>query len=73
MGAVETPPDIFDRPLVALRRERAAGRIAQVAPILDAAAWDRLGLAPERLLDLAEEGFDQVDEIVSAFFPVRKN
>ena len=45
---------------------------SSIVPILDAAAWDRLGIAPERLLDLAEEGSGQVDEIVSAFFPVRK-
>ena len=38
MGGVETAPDIFDRELVALRRERAASRIDQVAPVLDAAA-----------------------------------
>ena len=42
-------------------------------PILDVVAWERLGMAPERLAELAEEGFAQVDEIVSAFFPVRKN
>lgn len=46
---------------------------SSTVPILDAAAWDRLGLSPERLGELAEEGFAQVDEIVSAFFPVRKN
>ena len=38
MGGVEAAPDIFDRRLLALRRERAAPRIAGVAPILDAAA-----------------------------------
>lgn len=42
-------------------------------PILDVAAWEQLGLAPTRLGELAEEGFAQVDEIVSAFFPVRKS
>ena len=45
---------------------------SSIVPILDAAAWDRLGLAPERLIALVEEGLGQVDEIVSAFFPVRK-
>ncbi|MDB5412322.1 MAG: SAM-dependent methyltransferase [Rubritepida sp.] len=38
MRVVEIAPDIFDRTLVALRRERAAPGIARVAPILDAAA-----------------------------------
>jgi SAM-dependent methyltransferase len=40
-------PDVFDRRLVALRRERAAGRVANVAPILRAAA--------EVLLDRLED------------------
>lgn len=62
MGGVETPPDIFDRPLVALRRERAAPRIARVAPILDAAAdllLDRLDDTTRRFshaLDLGGRG-----------------
>ena len=62
MGAVETPPDIFDRPLVALRRERAAPGIARVAPILDAAAdllLDRLEDTTRRFsraLDLGGRG-----------------
>ncbi|MFP5258132.1 MAG: HDOD domain-containing protein, partial [Acidobacteriota bacterium] len=46
---------------------------SSVAPILDPAAWDRLGLPAERLGELVEEGYAQVDAIVSAFFPVRKN
>nr|WP_211922504.1 HDOD domain-containing protein [Solidesulfovibrio aerotolerans] len=45
---------------------------SSIVPILDAAAWDRLGLAPERLMALVEEGLGQVDDIVNAFFPVRK-
>ena len=44
-----------------------------VAPILDAPAWERIGVAPERLGELAEAGLSQVEEIVSAFFPVRKH
>ncbi|UPY37332.1 class I SAM-dependent methyltransferase [Sediminicoccus sp. KRV36] len=35
---METAPDIFDRRLLALRRERAAVHVRQVAPILEAAA-----------------------------------
>ncbi|MHC1791475.1 HDOD domain-containing protein [Solidesulfovibrio sp.] len=46
---------------------------SSTVPILHAAAWDLLGVAPERLGELAEEGLAQVDDIVSAFFPVRKN
>jgi HD-like signal output (HDOD) protein len=42
-----------------------------VAP-LDPAAWASLGLDPERLSSLADEGLSQIDDIVSAFFPVRK-
>ena len=38
MKRVDTPPEIFDRRLVALRRERAAARVEAVAPILEAAA-----------------------------------
>jgi len=44
-----------------------------VAPILDAPAWERVGVTPERLGELAEAGLSQVEEIVSAFFPVRKH
>lgn len=46
---------------------------SSVVPILDPVAWDRLGLPAERLGELVEEGYAQVDAIVSAFFPVRKN
>ncbi len=62
MRAVENPPDIFDRALVALRRERAAGTIGQVAPVLDAAAFcllDRLDDTTHRFsraLDLGGRG-----------------
>jgi SAM-dependent methyltransferase len=38
MRRVDTPPDIFDRRLVALRRARAAVRVEAVAPVLEAAA-----------------------------------
>lgn len=34
---------------------------------------ERIGVAPERLGELAEAGLSQVEEIVSAFFPVRKH
>ncbi|WP_424814162.1 methyltransferase domain-containing protein [Roseococcus sp. YIM B11640] len=62
MKPVQTPPDIFDRALVALRRERAASRVEQVAPILDAAAaavLDRLDDTTRRFtraLDLGGRG-----------------
>jgi hypothetical protein len=38
MERVNTAPDIFDRELIALRRERAAATVGKVAPVLDAAA-----------------------------------
>ncbi len=44
-----------------------------VVPPLEPEAWDALGIEPKALADLAEEGLGQVDDIVSAFFPVRKN
>lgn len=62
MGGVETAPEIFDRSLVARHRERAASRIAQVVPILDAAAdvlLDRLDDTTRRFsraLDLGGRG-----------------
>lgn len=62
MGRVDTTPEIFDRRLIALRRERAAERVAQVAPILDAAAallLDRLDDTTRRFtraLDLGGRG-----------------
>ncbi|TCH98568.1 methyltransferase domain-containing protein [Roseococcus sp. SYP-B2431] len=62
MERVETPPAIFDRALVALRRERAAATVAKVAPVLDAAAMallDRLDDTTRRFsraLDLGGRG-----------------
>lgn len=62
MRGVENPPDIFDRALVALRRERAAAGIDKVAPVLDAAAaalLDRLEDTTHRFsraLDLGGRG-----------------
>jgi SAM-dependent methyltransferase len=62
MGDVENPPDIFDRSLVALRRERAAATVSKVAPVLDAAAMsllDRLDDTTHRFsraLDLGGRG-----------------
>jgi NADH dehydrogenase [ubiquinone] 1 alpha subcomplex assembly factor 5 len=62
MEDVENPPDIFDRALVALRRERAAATIGKVAPVLDAAAvalLDRLDDTTHRFsraLDLGGRG-----------------
>jgi HD-like signal output (HDOD) protein len=44
-----------------------------MVPALDPGAWATLGLAPDRLTAVAEAGRDQIDEIVGAFFPVRKN
>jgi HD-like signal output (HDOD) protein len=46
---------------------------SSTAPLLDQAAYDLIGVAPERLGELAEAGHAQVGEIVSAFFPVRKS
>jgi HD-like signal output (HDOD) protein len=46
---------------------------SSIVSTLDAAAWDSLGLAPERLPEVAADGLSQVGDIVSAFFPVRKN
>ena len=42
-------------------------------PTLEPAAWTTLGLAPEALPELAEEALAQVDDIISAFFPTKKN
>lgn len=62
MRVVENSPDIFDRALVALRRERAASTVAKVAPVLDAAAvclLDRLDDTTHRFsraLDLGGRG-----------------
>lgn len=62
MERVETLPAIFDRSLVALRRERAAARVAAVAPVLDSAAMallDRLDDTTHRFsraLDLGGRG-----------------
>ncbi|WP_431302517.1 class I SAM-dependent methyltransferase [Sediminicoccus sp. BL-A-41-H5] len=59
---MEANPDIFDRRLMRLRRERAAPRVAQVAPILEAAAdllLDRLDDTTRRFtraLDLGGRG-----------------
>lgn len=52
-------PRIFDRPLVARRRDRAAGRVAEVAPILRAAAeflLDRLDDTTRRFESALEIG-----------------
>lgn len=62
MNSMEANPDIFDRRLIRLRRERAAPRVAQVAPILEAAAellLDRLDDTTRRFtraLDLGGRG-----------------
>lgn len=62
MKPVDTAPDIFDRALVALRRERAAATVDKVAPVLDAAALallDRLDDTTHRFsraLDLGGRG-----------------
>jgi len=62
MNCMEAAPDIFDRRLIAIRRERAAARVAQVAPILEAAAdllLDRLDDTTRRFsraLDLGGRG-----------------
>lgn len=62
MRPVETAPDIFDRELLALRRERAAATVDKVAPVLDAAAMallDRLDDTTHRFtraLDLGGRG-----------------
>jgi len=62
MKPVETVPEIFDRRLLALRRERAASRMGQVAPILSAAAeilLDRLDDTTRRFtraLDMGGRG-----------------
>ncbi len=62
MKPVETAPEIFDRRLLALRRERAAPRVGQVAPILSASAeilLDRLDDTTRRFtraLDLGGRG-----------------
>ncbi len=59
---MEAAPDIFDRRLIRLRRERAAPYVGQVAPILDAAAellLDRLDDTTRRFtraLDLGGRG-----------------
>lgn len=46
---------------------------SSMVPTLEPEAWDMLGLAPERLPELAAAGQDQIDDIVGAFFPVRKH
>lgn len=46
---------------------------SSVVPTLVEKAWDNLGLDPKRLPELAVEGLSQVDYIVTAFFPIRKN
>lgn len=46
---------------------------SSMVPALDPRAWDALGLDPDRLPELAATGLADVGEIVSAFFPVRKN
>lgn len=62
MKPVETVPEIFDRRLLALRRERAAPLVGQVAPILSAAAeilLDRLDDTTRRFtraLDIGGRG-----------------
>lgn len=59
---MEAAPDIFDRRLIATRRERAAAHVGRVAPILDAAAallLDRLDDTTRRFsraLDLGGRG-----------------
>lgn len=57
MEAVETAPEIFDRALVALRRERAAATIDKVAPVLDTAAMALL----DRLDDTTHRFFRALD------------
>ncbi|MEA4857265.1 MAG: HDOD domain-containing protein [Solidesulfovibrio sp.] len=44
-----------------------------MVPPLEPAAWDVLRLDPARLGELAEQGQSQIDDIVGAFFPARKN
>jgi len=62
MNSVEPAPEIFDRRLLARRRARAAARVGEVAPILDAAAGillDRLDDTTRRFaraLDLGGRG-----------------
>lgn len=62
MKPVDIAPEIFDRALVALRRERAAATVEKVAPVLDAAAMallDRLDDTTHRFsraLDLGGRG-----------------
>lgn len=46
---------------------------SSLIPLLNPRAWDSLGLAPERLPELLAVGMGQIDDIVSAFFPVRKS
>jgi SAM-dependent methyltransferase len=62
MKTMQAAPEIFDRRLIALRREAAAARVGQVSPILDAAAallLDRLDDTTRhfaRALDLGGRG-----------------
>jgi NADH dehydrogenase [ubiquinone] 1 alpha subcomplex assembly factor 5 len=62
MNSMEAAPDVFDRRLIATRRERAAAKVGQVAPILEAAAdllLDRLDDTTRRFsraLDLGGRG-----------------
>lgn len=44
-----------------------------MVPPLEPAAWDLLEIDPGRLIELAEEGLSQIEDIVGAFFPSRKN
>lgn len=56
---MSAPPQIFDRALVARRRDRAAARVAEVAPILQAAAeclLDRLDDTTRRFESALEIG-----------------
>lgn len=46
---------------------------SSTVPVLDPGAWEALGLAPERLSGLIDEGTSQIEAIVGAFFPVRKS
>jgi HD-like signal output (HDOD) protein len=46
---------------------------SSMVPTLEPKAWEALGLAPERLPELAAEGLSQIGDIISAFFPSRNN
>lgn len=46
---------------------------SSMVPTLEPGAWTALGLADDRLPELAEDGLAQVEDIISAFFPAPKN